>query len=120
MSSNNVYETYGELLKWHNKGYAVWEPLRADEIKVGNVGYFDHHGRWQLVFEDIKDSLHTKPFEKEVTISTTPAEQVRDFNSEHLRIVNIHAGIALEYKLVQIMSLMDTVVQRSVFQDAWD
>ena len=112
MFSNNVYETYGELLKWHNKGYAIWEPLRIDEIKVGNVGYFDDHGRWQRVFEDVKDTLHAKPFEKEVRISTTPVERVRDFNSEHLQIVKLDAGIALEYKLVEFMSLIDTVGQR--------
>jgi hypothetical protein len=63
------------------------------------------------VFEDIKDNLHTKPFEKEVTVSTTPLEQVCDFNSEHLQIVKLHAGVGLEYKLVEFMSLMNTVVQ---------
>lgn len=96
MSFDNVYETYAKVLKWHNKGLAIWEPLRVDEIKLGNVGYFDSHGRWEPVFEDIKDSSHTKPFEKDIKIVTTETERARDFTSEHMHVVNLDAGLALE------------------------
>ena len=99
MFSHHVYKTYGELLRWHDKGFAIWEPLRTDEIKIGNVGYFDYHGGWQRVFDDIRDTLHPKPFDKEITIRSIKEEPECKFPSEGVEIVNVKAGMALEYKL---------------------
>jgi hypothetical protein len=46
MFSDNVYETYAELLKRHNKGYAIWETLKSDSatwailiIMEDGIGY---------------------------------------------------------------------------------
>jgi len=79
-----VYKTYGELLRWHDKGFAIWEPLHTDEIKIGNVGYFDYHGGWQRVFDDIRDTLHPQPFDKEITIRSIKEEPECKFPSKKL------------------------------------
>jgi hypothetical protein len=96
MSLNNVFRTYGDLLKWHNKGHAIWEPLLADEIKVGSVGYFNSHGRWESLFDSVKDTPCTTNFAKDIKLVTTEAEKLREFPSEHLQVFTIDGSVALE------------------------
>jgi hypothetical protein len=110
MSINNVFRTYGDLLKWHNKGHAIWEPLLVDKIKVGSVGYFDSHGRWESLFDSVKDMPSETKFDKDIKLVTTKAEKLRQFTSEQLQVFTVDGSVALELMPVEITRLTSLVV----------
>ena len=95
--SDNVYRTYANLLRWHKKGYALWEPILSPRIKLGSVGYFDEKGRWEEVFPHITaaplDLQYTAKF-ADVIEST---DDRREFRSKSFDNVEISLGVSVEF-----------------------
>lgn len=85
MSESNIYKTYAHLLKWHQKGHALWEPIRADRIRLGSVGYFDKKGRWETIMTSLHDTPpKMQPFTNDVNFVAESGDTARDFTSRNL------------------------------------
>ena|SRR5579859_343901 len=95
MAKNTVHKTYAELLKWHNKGFALWEPFSSPILTPGSVGFFDSKTRWNCIHEDIRRLALPMTLDFEV-VPDTP-EAVRDFWSQSLQTLDLHVGGILEY-----------------------
>ena len=97
MSEDNIYKTYAQLLRWHQKGHALWEPIRADRIRLGSVGYFDKKGRWETLFQNLHDTPpEMAPFTKDVTFVSESGDTYRDFTSRNLEGMELGLGISFK------------------------
>ena len=97
MSHDSIYKIYAQLLKWHNKGHALWEPVRSDRIRPGSVGYFDRKGRWETVLQNVQDvPSPMEPFTKDIKCVEENTDTSRDFISKSFEGIDLNLGIAYE------------------------
>jgi hypothetical protein len=97
MPSNNVYRTYADLLKWHNKGYALWEPPLSEKMRPGSVGRLDEKGRWVPLYANIMD-VPVFPEQRltELKEVLDSSDTQRDFASDNFTNVSVNSGLAIE------------------------
>ena len=94
--SENVYKTYAQLLKWHKKGHALWEPIQTHRIPLGSVGYFDEKGRWETVLPHVTAAPTPWQFNKTINIVDESTDTAREFRSKNFENVDIKLKLGLE------------------------
>lgn len=96
MSSQSVHRTYANLLKWHGKGFALWDPVAVDQMSPGSVGYFDSKGRWHRFMRDVRDALPLEQFSGTTESSLDGIEDFRVFTSQNIRHLGTNLSVAIE------------------------
>jgi hypothetical protein len=96
MAEDIVHRTYAALLKWHNKGFALWEPFSSPTHNPGSVGFFDGKARWQPLYDDIRGLPPSMQFTSDIVVIEDSPETVREFRSRSLQTLDLNVGGALE------------------------
>jgi len=93
-----VHQVYSQLLRWHNKGRALWEPPRSETIRVLSLGYFDKSGRWNELVPDIQDVPNPlDPFPHDVERRDEDRERIRSFESSNWKDLTLKLGVTVGY-----------------------